>query len=85
MALTTSPIPMNPASQAFIHRLMMFSAPKRFKGDSTSFDMGYEQCKRDLRALVTNLVPDAVANEDTNEPTANPVDEAARWWNWFKR
>jgi hypothetical protein len=47
--------------------------------------MGYEQCKRDLRALVTNLVPDAVANEETNEPTANPVDEGQRWFDWFKR
>lgn len=40
---------------------MLFCAPKRFNGESTPFDMGYEQCKRDLKNLITKQLPDAVA------------------------
>ena len=73
---------MNATSQAFIHRLLMFCAPKRFSGESTAFDMGYEQCKRDLRLLVQNLLPDAAIIE--NEPAEQKPEPYKHPWFPFR-
>lgn len=81
MPLTTSKIPMNATSQAFIHRLLMFCAPKRFSGESTSFDMGYEQAKRDLRLLIQNLLPDAaIIENELPEEQPTIAEKQKRWF-----
>jgi hypothetical protein len=59
----------------------MFCAPKRFNGESTAFDMGYEQCKRDLRLLIQNQLPDAAIIHD-ELPDAEPTI-AAKQNRWF--
>lgn len=45
-------------SQSFLRKLIGFYRPKKFTNESTQFDMGYEQAKRDLRAIVMSEVQD---------------------------
>ena len=58
-------------SHTFIKRIILFYTPRKFTGESTAFDMGYEQCKRDLRILVLNMVPQARELDADETPVEN--------------
>ena len=71
-------------SHTFIKRIILFYAPRKFTGESTAFDMGYEQCKRDLRILVLNMVPQARELDADETPVQAPAEpeqrkRSARW------
>lgn len=76
-------------SHTFIKRIILFYAPRRFTGESSAFDMGYEQCKRDLRILVLNMIPQAReldADETPVEKTeAVPQQRSKARWSFGKR
>lgn len=74
--------PMSSVNSAFLKRLIIFYSPKRFNDKSTQFDMGYEQCKRDLRNLVHHLVPVTKDLEQFDAPTEitqSAQPEQSRW------
>ena len=71
-------------SHTFIKRIILFYTPRKFTGESTAFDMGYEQCKRDLRILVLNMVPQARELDADETPVQAPAEpdqrkRSARW------
>lgn len=79
--------PSSLASRAFLDRLIRFYAPRKFTAASTPFDMGYEQCKRDLRNLVHSLIPDMAELETLEAPPEKQAEAlrkeakaASRYW-----
>lgn len=44
-------------STRLLNKLVAFYAPRQFTNESTQFDMGYEQAKRDLREVLMQSVP----------------------------
>ena len=71
-------------SHTFIKRIILFYTPRKFTVESTAFDMGYEQCKRDLRILVLNMVPQARELDADETPVQAPAEpeqlkRSARW------
>ena len=77
-------------SPDLLHRLISFSTPRRFTDQSTQFDMGYEQCKRDLRALVVaksemarHMIEEARHEQteiETHTRTKDTAWQSARRW-----
>jgi len=76
-------------SHTFIKRIILFYAPRRFTGESSAFDMGYEQCKRDLRILVLNTIPQAreldADETPVEKPEAIPQQRSKAQWSFGKR
>ncbi len=60
-------------SPAYLQRLRLWAAPKRFTQASTEYDMGYEQAKRDLIALMRSMIPSQAFDEPLpEEPEEKP-------------
>ena len=45
-------------SGEFLRKLIGFYRPRALTAQSTAFDMGYEQARRDLRVLLVSEIPD---------------------------
>ena len=67
-------------SPSFLRKLIGFYKPRPFTNTSTQFDMGYEQCKRDLRTIIRSEVQDISEYEDFG-----PVKETVEDRKWYAK
>lgn len=80
-----------PIPHDLLLKIVRFYSPSQFKAESTSFDMGYEQCKRDLRAVMRKHIPELEDIESVDAPQVQPEHgtsaEGGRtsWWAKFGR
>lgn len=63
--------------QKGIDRLLAWARPKRMTADQTTFDMGYEQAKRDLLEVVYAEVGIPAENQISSKRAAEFRKEAA--------
>lgn len=64
-----------------LQKLIWFYTPRQFTKSSSQFDIGYEQCKRDLRHMLKTQITN-LSDHENLEPEAIPAEKKAWWKLW---